>query len=92
MGDCKGNVVKVGYHIDNIMPGIYGEINKIEEEVNELKDARSQGCKIMELVELSDIIGAIEGYLEKAHPAITIYDLITMSKITRRAFLSGERK
>lgn len=82
----------IGYHIDNIMPGTYGEINKIEEEINELKDAKSQGCKIMELVELSDVIGAIDGYLRKYHPGILMSDLISMSNITRRAFLSGERK
>ena len=54
-----------GYHIANIPKGEYGEVSKIEEEIAELKDATSQGSKIMELVELSEIYGAIEGYLRK---------------------------
>lgn len=81
-----------GYHLDSIPKGKYGDISKIEEEVAELKDAAKQECKIMILVELSDIIGAIEGYLTTVSPGTTIKDLIDMTKITRRAFESGERK
>lgn len=43
----------------------------------------------MELVELSDIIGAIELYLEKYHS--DIQELIKMSNITKRAFKNGHR-
>jgi hypothetical protein len=52
-----------GYHVDNIQRGEYGEISKIVEEVAELKDAAKQGIKVMVLVELADIVGAIVGYL-----------------------------
>lgn len=85
------NPPKAGYHIANIPKGEYGEISKIEEEIAELRDAASQGSKIMELVELSDIYGAIEGYLRKYHPGILMKDLKDMAGITRRAFQNGSR-
>jgi ornithine carbamoyltransferase len=82
----------IGYHTIHIPKGVYGDSSKILEEVNELIDAENQGANIMALNELSDIIGAINGYLEKNHPTITLNDLITMSEITKRAFVSGHRK
>jgi len=80
-----------GYHIANIERGEFGELSKILEEVNEAIDAESQGCKIMILVELSDMLGAIEGYLQKHHKDITLDDLHKMSQITKRAFKNGHR-
>ncbi len=82
---------KNGYHVRNIKKGIIGEISKIQEELDELLDAKEQDSKIMELVELSDLIGAVELYLEKYHPDINIQDLIKMSNITKRAFKNGHR-
>lgn len=79
------------YHITKIEKGVIGEFSKIEEELNEAKDALEQNCSIMLLVELSDMIGAIESYLEKYHPTITVDDLKKMSNITKRAFLTGQR-
>jgi len=47
----------------------------------------------MVLIELSDIIGAIEGYLEKHYEGkVTFTDIINMSNLTRSAFESGGRK
>ena len=46
----------------------------------------------MQLVELSDIYGAIESYLQLHHPGITMSDLENMSNITKRAFNDGTRK
>ncbi len=65
-----------GYHITNIKKQPYGSIEKIKEEVEELFDAVEQDCKIMQLVELSDIIGAVEGVLEQQFPDMTLQDLI----------------
>ena len=45
----------------------------------------------MQLVELSDIIGAVEGVLEQQFPDMTLQDLIIMSNITKRAFRTGGR-
>lgn len=83
---------KTGYHLTTFVKGIYGEISKIKEEIYELEDAHEQKNKIMELVELSDIICAIKGYLKKEHSNIKLEDLITMAEATERAFNSGERK
>ena len=81
-----------GYHIRDIKKGQFGEISKIIEEVDELCDASEQKCKIMELIEISDLYGAIQGYLEKYHPSTTMEDISAMSSITQRAFRSGARK
>lgn len=87
----NGMTEKPGYHINDITKGEVGESSKILEEVYEVQDAEQQECKIMVLVELSDLIGAVSLYLEKHHPDTTIDDLITMSRITRRAFANGHR-
>lgn len=80
-----------GYHLRDIPKGIFGELTKIEEELEEIKDSVEQKSKVMELVELSDLYGAIQGYLEKHHPGVTMEDLRIMSDITQRAFRSGAR-
>lgn len=81
----------MGYHIKKIKKGVNGEASKIQEELDELIDAEIQGCKIMALVELSDMVGAIDLYLKKHHPDTNLEDLIKMSEITARAFKSGAR-
>lgn len=79
------------YHVAKIPRGVFGDSSKILEEVLELQDAEAQGVTIMALCELSDIIGAVEGYLEKHHPHCSLQDLIKMKDVTRRAFASGHR-
>lgn len=81
----------IGYHIRKIPVGKYGELSKIQEELEELKDAFEQSSSILQLVELSDLYGAIEGFLEKYHPDTNFEDLKKMSRITRRAFENGHR-
>ncbi len=80
-----------GYHLDEIPKGVLGELSKIQEELDELKDAEKQGIKVMQLVEASDMIGAIVRWLEAKHPGTTLDDLIEMHKVTRRAFENGRR-
>jgi len=82
---------KKSYHIKEIPKGDYGTSKKILEEVNELIDSENQKCKIMSLIELSDIIGAVEGYLETNYPNLTLDDLICMKQITKRVFENGHR-
>lgn len=79
-----------GYHLTNIQKGKLGEISKIQEELDELKDAEAQHCKLMMLIELSDLYGAIESFLKK-FPGISMNDLADMNYITRRAFENGRR-
>lgn len=81
-----------GYHLRDIERGTIGELSKIGEEFEEALDAEEQGCKLMLLIELSDMLGAMEAYLEKHHPTFTMMDLYKMSSITRRAFRTGARK
>jgi hypothetical protein len=81
-----------GYHIADITRGVFGHASKVFEEVDEFADALEQGVAVMALVELSDLIGAIRGYLANHHPSITLDDLITMSDVTTRVFKSGHRE
>lgn len=80
-----------GYHLAEIKKGELGEISKLYEEVEELADAKRQGVRIMMMVELSDLYGAIESFMEKHLPGITMGDLAAMSHVTKRAFRNGRR-
>lgn len=80
-----------GYHLKDIPKGVFGEVSKIEEEFLEFKDALKQGNDVMALIELSDQIGAIRGWLERNHPSITLEKLITMNDATTRSFVNGHR-
>lgn len=83
----------MGYHIAKIPKGEYGEFSKIEEEFLELKDALNQNNKLMALIELSDLLGAMKAFLLREYGSkIKLKDLKTMSKATKRAFKTGERK
>ena len=80
----------MGYHINKIKRGKYGEFSKIREEFLEAEDALQQDNKIMLLVELSDLIGAIEAYCQNSN--ISLNDLIKMKDATKRVFTDGTRK
>ena len=80
-----------GYHRRTITKAQYGSAYKVQEECEEFIDSIGQGNPVMAITELSDIIGAIKGYLEFNHPSILLDDLITMADTTKRAFASGER-
>lgn len=80
----------MGYHINEIEKGENGEFSKIKEEYQELIDAIQQKVKILELVELSDLYGAIESYIQKYHN-IEMMDLKEMSDLTKNAFKDGTR-
>jgi hypothetical protein len=81
----------MGYHTREIKKGEYGKSSKILEEIEELIDSESQQNKIMTLVELSDIVGAIEGYLESNYPGFAMKDLVVMARSTKSAFEDGSR-
>ncbi len=84
-----GTYSEYGYHKREITKGVFGEISKVQEEVEEYLDAKEQGILLMELQELSDIYGALEALC--ASYAITMEDLKKMSEATNRAFRSGKR-
>jgi hypothetical protein len=81
----------MGYHKTEIAKGTIGAFSKIQEEFAELQDSIDQKIKILELVELSDLYGAIECYLESNHN-MTMNDLKEMSDLTKQAFKDGTRK
>lgn len=80
-----------GYHSRPIKRGVLGEASKIVEECEEFVDAVDQGVKIMALVELSDLLGAMSAYLATHHPGMTLDDLQAMRLVTERAFRNGRR-
>lgn len=82
--------MKIGYHLYSIPKGKLGDISKIKEEIEEYEDALNQDCKIMAMVELSDIYGALESLAENYK--LSMQDLATFSNITKRAFINGVRK
>lgn len=86
-----GKASTPGYHLTEIPRGVYGESSKLMEEVLEIQDAEQQGAKLMVLIEMSDLVGAIKGYLKDKYPGWTITDLEHMADITDRAFENGHR-
>lgn len=80
-----------GYHTRHIEKGVLGESSKIFEEYEEFCDALEQKNDIMALLELSDMIGAIEAYAEKKHN-VSLKSVLRMMKATKKAFKDGTRK
>lgn len=78
-----------GYHLTEITKGTLGELSKIQEELDEAKDALAQASEILLHVELSDIYGALEAVAE--HNGTNMDELKKMSDITKRAFINGHR-
>jgi hypothetical protein len=78
-----------GYHLTDIPKGVLGNLSKIREELEEAEDAAAQGVVLMELIELSDLYGALKARVERL--GHTIEDLAKMSAVTVRAFQSGRR-
>lgn len=79
----------MGYHKKYIKKGFLGEFSKIKEEFEEFEDAVEQEDAILELCELSDLIGAIECYIEKYNMGLR--DLINFSNKTKQAFRENKR-
>lgn len=79
------------YHQKDIPKAKFGTMQKIEEEFLELYDAHYQKNKILELVELADLYGAIKGYVNKNYKNISFKQIINFAKLTEKAFTSGKR-
>lgn len=82
---------KPGYHLAKIEKRRFGSLGKIQEEVEELLDAHRQGSHVMILVEMSDLYGAMKGFLQENYPGFKMQDLEKFSSITQRAFENGHR-
>ena len=81
----------MGYHKTYIQKGVLGHFSKIREEYQEFQDAYDQSSPVMELIELSDLLGAIEAYTLN-HYDIELNDLIKMTRSTQSAFKDGSRQ
>jgi hypothetical protein len=80
-----------GYHLRKFLKSPYATSGKILEEALELMEAEEQGVRVMSLIELCDLVGAIRGYMTKNFPDIDWKDLTAMSEVTERAFRNGHR-
>lgn len=80
----------MGYHKLEITKGVLGDFSKITEEYEELSDAVGQKNPVLALIEMSDLIGAIEAYASKYN--VTLKELIEMKELTKQAFAEGHRK
>lgn len=79
-----------GYHKCEIEKGELSSPSKIREEFEEYMDAINQKNPIMAILELSDLLGAIESYAAKFN--LTMNDLLVMTRATQNAFQTGRRK
>ena len=70
------------FHNRPIFKGEYGKLSKIEEELDEARDAAEQGIDLMVLVELSDIIGAVAGVAEQQY-GMSLDQLVKFSEKVR---------
>src|SRR5271155_4039815 len=80
---------RFGYHTKKITRGELGELSKIQEEMDELKDAEDQGVKILIHCELADLYGALRKYARKYN--LSMSDLEQMATLTEIAFRDGYR-
>jgi NTP pyrophosphatase (non-canonical NTP hydrolase) len=79
-----GRRPRYGHHTVKISRGELGEISKIQEELDELRDAEQQGVKILIASELADLYGAIRVYALKY--GYKMGDLHEMAKLIRNEF------
>ncbi len=79
-----------GYHVREIPKGVLGEFSKIVEEYTELLDAHEQNSNVLEICELTDLIGAIRYYAGNKFN-LSLDDLIKFSMQTENAFKNGKR-
>lgn len=77
----KPSETPIKFHKKTIKRGKYGDLSKILEEVEEAIDAEEQGQRFMMLIELSDIIGAVEGVLLKQKFNITVEELAKFARL-----------
>lgn len=80
----------MGYHLKEIEKGTLGCFSKIEEEWEELLDARTQHNEVLEICELCDLIGAIEAYTSIKWN-LPLQKLIQMMSATKSAFNENKR-
>ncbi len=82
---------KKGYH-EAVIPKVpAGSFLKLVEEMHEATDAYVSDNLIMLLVEMADLYGAMELFLEQKFPGVRMQDIMRMHAVNRRAFENGRR-
>jgi len=80
----------MAYHVNEIPKGKLGEFSKIKEEFLELEDAFQQKDKVLQICELTDLVGAIEEF-SMGKFNLSLNDLIAFSNKTKSAFKEHKR-
>lgn len=80
----------MGYHARDVKKGEYGKFSKVIEEFEELLDAHDQEDPVLELCEMSDLIGAMDGYAVSNY-GIGIDKLVSFMCKTKQSFKEGKR-
>lgn len=75
------------WHVNPIKKGVLGELSKIQEELDEALDAEQQGQDIMEICELTDIIGACAARAQKKY-GLSLDQLVKFSKLRSQVALA----
>lgn len=61
-------ISEFSFHKRPIAPeGVLGEFSKIEEEVDEMREGIEQGDRMLVLIELCDLLGAVDEYAKKQY-------------------------
>lgn len=85
-----GKMHKSPFHQVAIEKGEYGKLSKIKEELDEAIDAQNQGNDLMLLIELSDIVGAVEGVSKQY--GFTIEQLLTFARLRSEVAIFEEKE
>lgn len=80
----------MAYHKKEIKKGEFGQVSKIIEEFEEFTDAYEQNDNVLMICELTDLIGAIDGFVKKRYN-LSVDDLVSFSEKTQDAFITGKR-
>lgn len=86
-----GKYTKHACHVSPIPVGTVGEFSKIVEEFHEAQDAHLQGDKVMLLIELGDMLGAVERFVAKNFKGVTFDDLVIRMKAHHAAIDAKQR-
>lgn len=78
----------MGFHKVKIKKGKYGELSKIREELDEAYDAEEQGQDLMLLIELSDMLGAIDAVARKY--GMTLNQLMKFAELRSKVAIEEE--
>jgi len=80
----------MNFHKRKIKKGVFGELSKIQEELDEAFDAEEQGQDLVLIIELSDLVGACAGVAKKY--GITLKQLVKFAELRSRVAKKNKNK